>query len=247
MNFIEAVLEANRRIIHLIDSRKDGRLFEYYALDEALKGAGGDRSLVIDIEAEKIFIDLLSSFGRINSEECGEVGSGANEVIIDPIDGSSNVVSLFPYFGSSISLKVNQQTVVAVVTNLATREVFVRDSAGYREFRLDNTSITKLIPFEHAKIGLFEKAYSNPNVVDAFFQNGIKFRSPGAVALSLAYARRVNFVVFIGAHRIYDIDAGIYLNDDLFIHNTQELLLVSKEKQTFDKIKSIIEKSGVKI
>ncbi len=68
------------------------------ALETGTTGGGGDRTLVIDAEAEAIVFDELDRLHargarfRTVSEERGEVGFGAREpvVVIDPIDGSLN-------------------------------------------------------------------------------------------------------------------------------------------------------------
>jgi myo-inositol-1(or 4)-monophosphatase len=71
-------------------------------------------------------------------------------------------------------------------------------------------------------------------------KNGIKYRSPGALALSLALAHRCKAVIFRGEIREFDISAGIYFNEDLFIKIENNTLLISKEKKDFDKIAKII-------
>ena len=63
----------------------------------------------------------------ILGEEYGEENSGAKYCwIIDPIDGSSNALSLFPYYGTSVA-KVNAQGILdaAMVCNLANNDIFL--------------------------------------------------------------------------------------------------------------------------
>ena len=77
-------------------------------------GEGGDRSLVIDLEAEEIVFGELSrlhhegaAFTAI-SEERGEVifGDGDSElrVVVDPIDGSLNARRTLPSFALSVAV-----------------------------------------------------------------------------------------------------------------------------------------------
>ena len=103
MAFIEAVLNANKELFHALHVKglidKDYQPFEV--------GAGGDISSGIDLLAEEIFVRHLSSFGTIFSEESGKF-PGTNttiEIIIDPIDGSDNLLSHLPYFGTSVAYK----------------------------------------------------------------------------------------------------------------------------------------------
>jgi myo-inositol-1(or 4)-monophosphatase len=77
-------------------------------------GEGGDRSLVIDREAEAIVFSQLerlhSDGGKFTaiSEERGEVvfgdGAAGARVVIDPIDGSLNARRTLPTFGLSIAV-----------------------------------------------------------------------------------------------------------------------------------------------
>jgi myo-inositol-1(or 4)-monophosphatase len=78
------------------------------------RGEGGDRSLVIDREAEDIVFGELEALheagGRFTaiSEERGEVvfgdGSAPDRVVIDPIDGSLNARRTLPSFALSIAV-----------------------------------------------------------------------------------------------------------------------------------------------
>jgi len=212
--------------------------------DEAIKGAGGDRSLRIDIKAEEVFVSYLKKFGKINSEESGLIGEGENEIILDPIDGSSNIASCFPYYGSAVSLKAKGKTIKSMVTNFASGDFFVNDEGD--KYKGSLISLEKEVESvcSFPKIGIVEKAYSNPELVAKLHKTGMKFRSPGAIALSLAYARDVNFVIFAGKHRIYDVDAGLHLCDDLYKFVKDDFILISKEKAIFDSIKELIFSKG---
>lgn len=247
MDFVQAVVNANREVYELLGREPTNSLFCYVSQNEQEIGAGGDRSLAIDLKAEAIFVKYLSNFGKINSEESGLIGEGENEIIIDPIDGSSNIASCFPYYGSSVSLKVDGRTVKSVVTNFASGEFFVNNDGQ----RYKSTLLTmEKEPYgncEYPKIGLVEKAYSNPELVAKLYQKRLKFRSPGAIALSLAYARDVNFVIFSGKHRIYDVDAGLHLCDDLNVLVRDDFILVSRDKMIFDTIKNLIFSNGCDI
>ncbi len=93
---------------------------------------------------------------------------------------------------------------------------------------------------ENPEIGLFEKAYSNPNLVALFSEANLKFRAPGAVALSLAYARSVKYVLFMGSFRIYDFAAGLALCEGLEVIVEEDYVIVSKDKLIAEKIEKLI-------
>ena len=92
--FIQACINANEEISSAI---KDG--FDTSWFEKTEVGAGGDVSSKLDLFAEAVFVKHLGSFGQIESEESGIIGEGESKIIIDPIDGSSNALSLFPFYG----------------------------------------------------------------------------------------------------------------------------------------------------
>jgi len=234
--FLDAVIRVNKELYLTIKNNfKDSWYSEYEV------GAGGDISSGIDLYAEKLFVEALSKFGAIDSEECGKIGSGRYTIIIDPIDGSSNFASNFPYFGSSVALKDGDKTLVAVVCNFANGDVFYRveaDSVMFGNILEENFEKEKCV--QNPKIGLFEKAYENSEVVDKLTKKNLKFRAPGATALSLAYAHRVKFVLFMGEIREYDIVAGIAFCRDLQVSITKNYVIVTKDIEILNTIETII-------
>lgn len=244
MDFIQAAVNANREIFELLNKSLDNSLFCYVSDDAAKIGAGGDRSLTIDLKAEAVFVKYLNKFGKIYSEESGLIGEGENEIIIDPIDGSSNIASCFPYYGSSVSLKIRGETVKSIVTNFASGDFFVNDMGKRYKSSLLTMEKEAYGSCENPKIGIVEKAYANPELVAKLHAMGMKFRSPGAIALSLAYARDVNFVIFSGVHRIFDVDAGLHLCNDLNCLIKDDFILVSRDKMIFESIKKLIFSNG---
>ena len=236
-DFIKATIRANEEIFNIL---KDG--FDITLFDKTTVGAGGDVSSKLDILAEDIFIKHLGLFGQIESEESGIVGEGESNIIIDPIDGSSNALSLFPFYGTSVA-KINSDGILdeAIVCNLANGDIFIKSSEAdvvqgklfLDKFHPPHTSPTP-------EIGLFEKAYSNANLVTLLNEEGLKFRSPGAIALSLAYARSVRFVLFMGKFRIYDFVAGLALCEGLEVIVEEDYVIVSTDKAVAEKIETLI-------
>ncbi len=92
--FIEAVISANQKLFTYINNELKKNDFLY----SNTIGFGGDNSLNIDLFAENIFIEFLSYFGNIYSEERGFVDFNKDyTIVIDPIDGSNNFYSNLPY------------------------------------------------------------------------------------------------------------------------------------------------------
>jgi myo-inositol-1(or 4)-monophosphatase len=171
------------------------------------------------------------------------MGEGEVKIIIDPIDGSSNALSLFPYYGTSVA-KVNEEGLLdaAVVCNLANGDIFIKsENAAVLQGKLFSKNFHPREISSASEIGLFEKAYAHPQVVAALDKEGLKFRAPGAIALSLAYAHTVEYVLFIGVFRIYDFAAGLALCEGLEVIVEQDYVIVSKDKSVLEPIEAIVQ------
>jgi len=229
--FTKACCEAALEIITLLKNTEHSTGTECTQV-----GAGGDVSLVYDLIAERCFVKHLSTFGEIHSEEGGYIGEGEDLIILDPIDGSDNLISNFPYYGASVALQHAGHTTVGFVCNFSNGEYFVREKGQlYRGFLTqDNVLEVEINPF--SKIGLFEKASQHPDIAIKLMDAKLKFRAPGAVALSLAYAHEVKYMIFIGKARSYDVAAGLYLCEDLHQYVDDECIIVSHNKDIFAKI-----------
>ncbi len=237
-DFLNATIDANIEIKGLID-----KSFHEYLCEEISMGAGGDISRRIDLLAEDIFIKKLKKFGSIKSEECGYVeGDGEFDIIIDPIDGSNNFVSKLPYFGTSVALKRGDKHIAAVIVNLASGDIFYKDEKRFQRANMKALNFVDVKKNSLSKVGIFERPYSSKVFLDIIKKENIKYRSPGAFALSLAYAHDVSFVMYEGNMRIYDIEAGLFMCEDLYKVVTQNMLLISKDKEIFDRISQLFRK-----
>ena len=232
--FIKETIKACKEVNSLLKKLNKSD-FDYVSL-----GAGGDMSSVVDLSAEAIFVKHLSVFGKIISEESGEVGSGEVQIIIDPIDGSDNLASGFPYFGSSIALVEDNVTKVGIICNFANGDIFVKTEEKFEFAHIDSLNFKSVVQNESAKIGLFEKARVNHELINKLTQNMLKFRSPGAVAVSLAYAHSVRFVIFGAKARSFDVQAGLFMCSDLHVYRDDNILFVSHDKDVFDQLSSIL-------
>jgi len=240
---VEELYQDLKEVCSTIYRKIRSGLGEEYYLYQGV-GAGGDRTSGIDRFAEELFLQKLSPYGRIISEEAGEVGDGEFTIVLDPIDGSDNLLSSFPYYGSSIAVQKEGRTIFSCIVNFANADLFIKGENFYKKGSLLHDELYDVYPNSHAKIGLFEKAYANPAVVRQLKSHGLKFRSPGAVALSLAYARYVRFVIFIGDIRPYDIEAGLHQCEGLHIYRTDGQIVVCKEESIFNTIKKIVQRKS---
>lgn len=234
MDFLEAALYVNALLYQRLSTKgleeKDHQSFQ--------QGAGGDISSAIDLEAEQLFIEYLLPFGTIISEESGEIKNpnSTAKIILDPIDGSDNLLSHLPYYGTSIAYFEQDVCTKAVITNLANGDCFIKDDLGLRRGKVETHAFHEVTINPYSKIGLFERSYRSTRLHSLLQKVGIKYRSPGAFALSLAYARDVSFVLYEGKMRSYDVEAGRFMCEGLWTYETDEILLVSKDKEIFDKI-----------
>ena len=237
-NFIEAVILANKELHTYINTNLSLNDYEY----TNITGFGGDNSLKIDLIAENIFIKHLEIFGNIYSEECGlKTTNKEFTIVIDPLDGSNNFYSNLLYYGTSVALQKDGTTIAGFVTNLISSIIKYRafdDEIKY--FSLIKNEEIMPVNTEKTKISVFERAYEYPIICQKLSRNNIKFRSLGAVALSLSDAQNYDFVLYCGNIREFDIVASLYICKDLYIYKTDISLLVSKNKQKFDLVKEFI-------
>lgn len=208
------------------------------------RGMGGDISNGADLRAEAICFSHLSPYGSIFSEESGWMSPQSDiTIFLDPIDGSDNFVSQLPYYGVSIARACGNKTTEALVCNLANGDLFIRTEDEYYRTTLKNPlEKHKIVISLSAKVGLFEKAPEHPDLIKKLMAKRLKFRSPGALALSLAYAPYVKYVLFLGTMRPYDIQAGLYLSEHLHLFCDDRYLLLCADKELFEQIRSIVEK-----
>ncbi len=232
--FTEAVIAANREIYRLIQ-KPQAALFT--ALQQ---GAGGDMTHGIDQVAEDIFVRHLSRFGTIHSEEIGIIGKGERTIFLDPLDGSDNFLSHFPYYGTSVALEGEKGVVCGIVCNLATGTLYIKTESLFVTGRLHADSFRPVLRNENPAIGIFERAYRSFENANRLKAQKIKYRVPGAVALSLALARDVAFVLMEGELRPFDVKAGLFMCEDLYQHKTKDLTIICQHEKMFERLRQIL-------
>ena len=227
MSFINATLCASLKIIRALHEEEN--IFEAKGI-----GFGGDRSLNIDLIAEQYFIDALSEYGNIFSEERGFIDNKKDKtIIIDPIDGSYNVSNHIPYFGCSVYL----ENEAAVVVNLSNGDYFIKNNDGKK---FDNLFRKPFFANYRHDVILFEKAYKNPDIVAKLCNHNLKFRAPGAISLSLCYGEAAKAVIYKGEIREFDIAAAKFYNSNCFWYFEDDLIIMSPKKDDFEEIVNII-------
>lgn len=231
-SFIEDAITASIKIQKKLQ-KNSSSLYEKHTI-----GAGGDVSYGADLMAEEIYVTYLKKHAKIDSEESGIIGDGEFTVYLDPLDGSDNFKTNFPYYGSSIALCNNDKTLVAMVVNFISSELFIRtDTEFYKTYLNDLTCKTDVVSNSSlSSIGIVEKAYADPQKTVPLKENNLKFRSPGAVALSMAYAHYVKYMLFFGTIRVYDMQAGLYMCKDLNVYTDDEIVIISKDIDLFKKL-----------
>jgi len=228
----EEILQINKKIIDNIKQNDILKLSE----EIGFIGNGGDKTKQIDKIAEEIFISHLLKYGDIYTEESGFIKSKAKNdllFIIDPLDGSNNFSSLIPYYSTSVAIKKNKKTIFGLVYNLVTGEYFYKFE--------NNSNIKETI--KNPSIGVCEGIYNDCEIGIKLNKAGFKFRSLGSVALSIANAKNLSFVLVVSKIREFDIAAAKFLVDDLYIFQNKNFLLISKNLKTFNFIKEIINKN----
>ena len=227
MSFVDACLCCSLKIINSL--HEELNLFEEKGI-----GYGGDRSLNIDLIAEKIYIEKLKEFGNIYSEEAGFIDNGKEKkIVIDPIDGSYNVSNHIPYFGTSLYL----EDTASVVVNLSNGDYFTR-CGDKKEF--NNLFRKPFMSSFRRDVIIFEKAYQNPDIVEKLNKAGLKFRAPGAFSLSLSYGEHAKAVIYKGNIREFDIAAARFYNQECFWHIEDDLLVMSPDEKDFNEVLEIV-------
>ena len=233
--FIRESIKACQEIVTMLENTTDEAA---YAPQEI--GAGGDRSVGLDLMAEAIFVKRLGRFGEISSEESGIIGSGEAKIVLDPIDGSDNMLTHFPYYGASIAYMIDEKPVMGIVCNFANGDIFIKDKKQFLQGKLHSAHFRPVVKHHTSRIGIFEKAALYPELTKELIDNRLKYRAPGAVALSLAYAHYANYMVFLGKMRSYDLEAGLFMCEDLHVYKDETHIIISKDKEVFERIKTII-------
>lgn len=179
-----------------------------------------DLVTVHDSFAEELITDRIfasHSDSRVIGEEAAPKGCGSVIWYVDPIDGTSNYASGFPFYCISIGAVVDGETLAGVVYDPQRKELFEADLSGARlngcainvsDARPERDSLCLVTwPYEGHSSGLNEQSIERDMVA-----NLRAVRRMGSAALSLAYvaAGRANMASELIA-KPWDVAAGFFL------------------------------------
>lgn len=184
------------------------------------KGAGGDKSFPIDLEAEGIIIDSLKAMGEpfsIISEEAGtfDINGGGRLVIIDPIDGSKNAISGVPFYCASIAV-ADGDTIGSIsagyIINLVTGDEFWTEKGSGAFFNGEHISCREDDIFHFVAYEAQMSGRDMPGIMP-LLTAAHKARCFGSIALDLGYVAYGAMSAFVGPaqSRIFDFAAGYLL------------------------------------
>ena len=185
------------------------------------RGAGGDRTLVIDSAAEDVVfreLDALHAEGHdftAISEERGTVtyGDGASpvRVVIDPIDGSLNAKRLIPTHALSIAVASGdtmEDVEVAFVHDFGRGEEFVARRDGGAT--LDGETLDTELAGETLEVVGFESARPEwiAPVAAELAGQVFRLRVVGTIAVSLCYVAAARFDGMVTTDVCRSVDAA---------------------------------------
>lgn len=168
-----------------------------------------------DLASEKIIIDIIrAAFPEhgIRAEESGEIKNDSPYLwLIDALDGTTNFVRGLPCFSISIALAKNNETILGVVANPLTQEIFYAEK-GSGAFLNDK-------PIRVSEIAEMSQAFANAewwSRSSEFKERGIKIFSNLAVAVSkIRYTSGVVWGLTQIARGSFDIHTADTLSLDI--------------------------------
>lgn len=181
---------------------------------------------IVDLESQKIIqetiIDKLEGKG-IKRLDIGFIGEenlnekGKYLFIIDPLDGTTNFASGFPYFCVSIACAINNEIQYGLIYNPISSEFYFAEK-GKGAYKLFNKNKTKLSIKKAEMKNILMNGHFNSNneirrkqlnLYNKLMPQIRGFRSVGALALDLALSSENIFnIVVNGSCCLWDIAAG---------------------------------------
>ncbi|HEY4278127.1 MAG TPA: inositol monophosphatase family protein [Conexibacter sp.] len=194
------------------------------AVETGERGEGGDRTLVIDQEAEDaVFAQLDALYAEGHrfiaiSEERGEVdyGGGPVRVVIDPIDGSLNAKRLMPSCALSIAVAdgpTMADVAFAFVYDFGTREEWSASRGGGA--RLDGMPLDPALPERRGRSGRLELLgieQADPRwvapLIEPLQQETERLRALGSIALTMCQVAAARMDAMLSLRRSRGVDAA---------------------------------------
>lgn len=191
-------------------------------------GAGGDKTKLVDLAAEKAIVETLLQNGlsfTLVSEESGiqEYGTKPNDnyVTVDPIDGTTNFVRGLPFYCTSIAVSDEPKlssVFAACVTDLFHDVTYTAVEGKVGAFRDgQRIKLSSTTTLDEAVIGVDLNTYKMKAVapqLDKLFHEAKHIRHFGANALELCYMAEGltdAFVDIRGKLRTTDVAAAFFI------------------------------------
>ena len=159
-----------------------------------------------DLRAERLIVDCLHERypdHAVVSEEKGSYsGTTAYTWLIDPLDGTTNYAHGFPWFGVSIALSVNGETVIGVVYHPMMDQLFQAEKGGGAYLNGESISVsnTQALGASLLATGFAYSIHEKPEPAISQFKNFLVkargIRRPGSAALDLCYVANGCFAGF---------------------------------------------------
>jgi myo-inositol-1(or 4)-monophosphatase len=189
------------------------------------RGAGGDQTLVIDRDAERVVfaeLDRIHADGHeftAISEERGVVayGDGASpvRVVIDPIDGSLNAKRLLPTCALSIAVasgETMEDVELGYVHDFGTGSEFVARRDGGATLNGTPLDLESLDQDAGAGVEVLGLESARPEwllpVVEELVAKVYRIRIIGSIAVSLCYVASARFDAMASANVCRSVDAA---------------------------------------
>jgi myo-inositol-1(or 4)-monophosphatase len=191
-------------------------------------GAGGDKTKLVDLAAEKAIVETLLQNGlsfTLVSEESGiqEYGTKPNDnyVTVDPIDGTTNFVRGLPFYCTSIAVSDEPKlssVFTACVTDLFHDVTYTAVEGKVGAFRDgQRIKLSSTTTLDEAVIGVDLNTYKMKAVapqLDKLFHETKHIRHFGANALELCFMAEGltdAFVDIRGKLRTTDVAAAFFI------------------------------------
>ncbi|MBI4360265.1 inositol monophosphatase [Candidatus Micrarchaeota archaeon] len=209
--FLDVALEAAKTAGEIIES-------QYGRNVRADRKPNGEEVTKTDHAAENAIREVLSRRFPDHGfwgEETGRRDGEKYTWIVDPIDGTTNFIRGIPYFATSIALGQNGKTVLGVVSNPVTDELFYAESSGAflnkKRLRVRPSQTLDVVCLEICTRSL-EGFTKNRQWMNALLDRHMSLKSLGSCALSACFvaASRAD-ASFDYRVNPYDIAAGAHI------------------------------------
>ena len=210
------------KLLTEIGEKASGVLKSYYLTEEGkqevMVGAGGDITMLADIEAEKAIVDSFNNAGKFSilTEEQGllEVENPEYYAVVDPLDGSFNFKKGVGYFSVSLGiLDLDFKPIAGYVHNVVSGNTyFASENGAFKNGqKIKGNSSTDL------SSSLLHRAPDSSkkgrDTVSKICMSTRNYRTYGSLALEFCSVAEgsFDFLMHAGVPRLIDVSAAIYI------------------------------------